>query len=194
MGDKSLQKQQYIVETARKVFVEKGFIDVTMKDIVEACEISRGGLYLYFGSTEEVFAEVLKLQQESDDGFEESIGKEAAASQVLALFLKEQKKDILRKKNNLTVAIYEYFFHHKIPKKDHILRKQFDAGVMIITRLIETGVDTGEFYCDYPRETARNMMYVIEGLKATAHTTGISEAAIDREFLFLMQGLIIEDE
>ena len=29
-----------------------------MKDIVEACEISRGGLYLYFGSTAEIFLEV----------------------------------------------------------------------------------------------------------------------------------------
>ena len=56
MGEKSVQKRQYILETARKVFAEKGFKRVTMKDIVEACDISRGGLYLYFNSTEEVFA------------------------------------------------------------------------------------------------------------------------------------------
>ncbi len=48
MGDKSVKKKKYIVETARKVFMEKGFRKVTMKDIVEACDISRGGLYLYF--------------------------------------------------------------------------------------------------------------------------------------------------
>ena len=51
MGEKSVQKKRYIVETARKVFVEKGFKKVTMKDIVEACDISRGGLYLYFENT-----------------------------------------------------------------------------------------------------------------------------------------------
>ena len=51
MGEKSVQKKQYILETARKVFAEKGYKNVTMKDIVEACEISRGGLYLYFDST-----------------------------------------------------------------------------------------------------------------------------------------------
>ena len=48
MGDKSEQKRNFILETARKVFIEKGFKNVTMKDIVEACEIRRGGLYLYF--------------------------------------------------------------------------------------------------------------------------------------------------
>ena len=44
MGEKSAQKKKYILDTARKVFVEKGFKSVTMKDIVEACEISRGGV------------------------------------------------------------------------------------------------------------------------------------------------------
>ena len=43
MGEKSVQKKRYIVEKAREVFVEKGFKKVTMKDIVEACDISRGG-------------------------------------------------------------------------------------------------------------------------------------------------------
>ena len=65
MGEKSVQKRQYILETARKVFAEKGFKRVTMKDIVEACDISRGGLYLYFGSTKEIFLEVLSLKTEN---------------------------------------------------------------------------------------------------------------------------------
>ena len=46
MGAKSEQKKAYILEVAKEVFIEKGFRTVTMKDIVEACEISRGGLYL----------------------------------------------------------------------------------------------------------------------------------------------------
>ena len=62
MGEKSLQKKKYILETARKVFMEKGYKKVTMKDIVEACDISRGGLYLYFESTSQIFLEVLKME------------------------------------------------------------------------------------------------------------------------------------
>ena len=33
-----------------------------MKDIVEACEISRGGLYLYFESTDQILMEVLQVE------------------------------------------------------------------------------------------------------------------------------------
>ena len=44
MGEKSTQKRQFILETAKKIFMEKGYKSVTMKDVVEACGISRGGL------------------------------------------------------------------------------------------------------------------------------------------------------
>ena len=64
MGEKSVQKKRYIVEKAREVFVEKGFKKVTMKDIVEACDISRGGLYLYFENTSQIFMEVLRMESE----------------------------------------------------------------------------------------------------------------------------------
>ncbi len=96
MSEKSEQKKKLILETARKVFMEKGYKLVTMKDIVEACEISRGGLYLYFQSTRELFEEVLRSEQEdADDLFAGNIPKEAAPSDILALLLKEQKKEIL---------------------------------------------------------------------------------------------------
>lgn len=93
MSDKSAQKKKYIIETARQVFKEKGYKEVTMKDIVEACDISRGGLYLYFQNPREVFEEVLKLEQEdADDVFAASVPEQATPSDILALFLKEQKK------------------------------------------------------------------------------------------------------
>ena len=87
MGEKSVQKKKYILETARKVFVEKGFKKVTMKDIVEACEISRGGLYLYFDNTSQIFLEVLKMEsQETDDVFSDNITEDATAADILVLF------------------------------------------------------------------------------------------------------------
>lgn len=194
MGEKSEQKKRMIVETARKVFMEKGFKNVTMKDIVEACEISRGGLYLYFGSTTEIFQEVLKLEaEEADDVFSRNITDDATAADILALFLKEQKKELLRKKNTLNEAIYEFHFASDIPKKENTLKKQFDAAVKIIHKLIEAGVENGEFYCEDSLGTARNIMYVLEGLKISAQTIGITQETVDRELLYILKGLTIEE-
>ena len=194
MGEKSIQKKKYILETARKVFMEKGFKKVTMKDIVEACEISRGGLYLYFESTGQIFLEVLKMEsQEADDVFSDSITEDATAADILILFLKEQKKELLRRKDTLTQAIYEFYFENDLPKKDNVLKKQFDSAVKIIEKLIEAGVENGEFYCEDCKGTARNIMFVLEGLKISAQTIGITEETVDREILYILKGLDVEE-
>ncbi len=195
MGEKSIQKKKYILKTAKGVFMEKGFKNVTMKDIVEACDISRGGLYLYFESTEQIFLEVMRLEnEEGEDAFSDSIADDATASEILLLFLKEQKKELLRKKNSLTKAIYEYFFDNHPPRKENALKKQFDASVMIVERLIETGVESGEFVCEDCGGTARNIMYVLEGLKISAQTIGISSDTVDKELLYILRGLGVGTE
>ena len=194
MGEKSLQKRKYILETARRVFMEKGYKRVTMKDIVEACEISRGGLYLYFNNTAEIFLEVLKLEsEEADDVFSDSITEDATAADILTLFLREQKKELLRTKDTLTQATYEFYFGNNLSKKDNILKKQFDSAVKIIQKLIETGVGNGEFYCVDCEGTARNIMFVLEGLKINAQTIGITAEVVEREFEYILTALGMED-
>lgn len=193
MGEKSIQKKKYILETARQVFVEKGFKKVTMKDIVEACDISRGGLYLYFESTSQIFQEVMRLEsEETDDVFSDNITEDATAADILMLFLQEQKKELLRKKNTLTQAIYEYYFENQQGKKNNILKKQFDSAVKIIEKLIEIGVENGEFYCEDCQGTARNIMFVLEGLKISAQTIGITAETVDREIMFILKFLGLE--
>ena len=195
MGDKSVQKRRFILETARKVFVEKGFKKVTMKDIVEACEISRGGLYLYFESTSQIFLEVMKLEsEEADDVCPDNSADDDTAADILIRVLKEQKKELLRKEDTLTQAIYEFYFEGPPGRKANILKRQFDSAVRIIEKLIETGVENGEFYCEDCRGMARNIMFVLEGLKISAQTIGISAEAVDREILFILKMLGVEDK
>ena len=195
MGEKSEQKKKYILDKARAVFSEKGYKNVTMKDIVDACDISRGGLYLYFSSIEELFLEVLSDTHEEDDeeAVDAALSGEASAGDMLALFLKEQKKDILRKKNNLTVATYEYFSVHKVSAKDNPLKNEFDTAVRIVEKLIENGVENEEFYCENPLGCARNLMYVVEGLKVMSKTIGVTEEAIDKELMYVLEGLVPEE-
>jgi len=191
MGDKSEQKKQLIVDAARQVFAEKGFAGVTMKDIIEASQISRGGIYLYFDSTASIFAEILKQEQERPV-FAGEILEEAAAVDLLLLFLKEQKKDILRKKENLSVATYEYCFANRLASLDNPVRRRFKEMLDVLTQLIEMGVSEGEFYCEDPAAEAANILYLLEGLRVSAHTIGLTEAKIDSQLLQVVQRLVIE--
>ena len=193
MGEKSEQKRQHILDSARKVFVEKGFKNVTMKDIVEACGISRGGLYLYFANTAQILLEILQMEaEEVDDLFTGHISEEDTAADILTLFLKEQKKELLQEKDKLTVAVYEYSFAYQSTDKNNMMRRQFDAGVKVLEKLIEAGIASGEFYCENPKGAASNIMYVLEGMKINAQTIGITEKMVDEQLLYIMQGLIVD--
>lgn len=193
MGDKSEQKREYILEKATQVFTEKGFRSVTMKDIVEACQISRGGLYLYYASTEEVFKDVLARRDRNEENEGSDVDENAGAAQLLGLFLKEQKKEIMHAKKSLIGAEYEYNFAHPAQGRNNVLKKKFREAALVLERLIAIGIETGEFRETDARVAANHIMYTIEGLKITALTMGVSSEAVDKELLHIVQSIVIED-
>lgn len=195
MSEKTDQKRQLILDSARKVFALKGYKSVTMKDIVEASEISRGGLYLYFPSVEDVFLSVLEMEEKNID--EEISGEEletASNGEMLLWFLKTQKKEILKKKDSLLTAKYEYSFVCREKKQTSVLKKEMDKAVLVLEKILERGTQSGEFACFDVKNEAKDMMYAIEGMKLLSCTTGISEKKVDSEFLHMMERIVIEDE
>lgn len=50
------ERKEQILEAARKLFQERGFLNVTMSDIAESAELSIGTLYLYFKNKDDIYA------------------------------------------------------------------------------------------------------------------------------------------
>lgn len=195
MGEKSELKRELILTKAGEVFARKGFREVTMKDIVEACGISRGGLYLYFGSTSELFDAILerRLEEEGED-LAVKIRETTTMAELLLLFLKEQKKMILRTKDDISIAAYEYLFAKKdTQEEENKIKSQFKTGIIVLKKILEEGIMNGEFYCEDPLQKAAEIMYVIEGMKICSKTMGLSESKVDRELYYLISGLLIEE-
>lgn len=184
MGNKSIQKKQYIVEQAAKVFAQRGYKAVTMKDIVEACDISRGGLYLYFKDTTEVFEAVLALKENTALAVLKTADGEPG--EVLLSYLNEKKKEITKKKDTLEVAAFEYAFAMKTEKKDSLLKKQYQEETKALEKLIADGVKKKWMVCDNPQATAKNMMCTLEGLKVTAVSYSVSSDAFDQAIEYML--------
>jgi len=53
------QRRQAIIDAAEKVFFTKGYDNSTMDDIASMAELSKGTLYLYFQSKDEVHFEIM---------------------------------------------------------------------------------------------------------------------------------------
>ncbi len=107
---------------------------------------------------------------------EEAIASGASAGEILRLFLEEQKRELLRSGDTLALATYEYAFGEK---DDEYLQTQFDEAVRVIELLVRGGVRSGEFVCGDPAGFAREVMYIIEGLKICALTMDMTEEKAD---------------
>lgn len=191
MGDKSTQKKQYIIEKAKEVFAQRGYKDVTMKDIVDACGISRGGLYLYFGNTKDLFEAVLEQQtQNTKSIYEASLPENATPGDQLLLYLDICKKEMLAK-DNLITATYEYLFANA---QDSVVSRQKEENARLLEQIITDGVKEEWMVCENPATAAATISYAMEGLKVAAGTTGISEKAADDTINYIMGTLGLEVE
>lgn len=53
------ERKKLIRQAAMKVFLDKGFRNTVMNDIMEATGLSRGGLYHHYGSTYEILYDIM---------------------------------------------------------------------------------------------------------------------------------------
>lgn len=186
MGNKSVQKKKYIIEKAREVFSKNGYRKVTMKDIVEACDISRGGLYLYFADTKSLFEAVLEEEEQDMDILDAIEKEELSPGEALLTYLDRKKRTILKKKS-LAAATLEYLFEQKASGAS--TNAAFSDLVKRVEKLIIEGVAEEWMVCDNPAVAARNIIYVLDGLRVASQTVGITEAEIDQEIEYILNSL-----
>src|SRR3989338_10049568 len=61
------QRKELILEGARKLFQERGFLNVTMSDLAESAELSIATLYLYFKNKDDIYAGLACLGSQKID-------------------------------------------------------------------------------------------------------------------------------
>lgn len=181
MADKGDKTKQFIIKTAKGLFSEKGFTAVTMKDICEACDLSRGGLYRHFGSTKEIFTEVLEQDKnDAEESIDQAISLGLSAAKLLEGFFLLQKNDIAFNKNRIEVAVYEFSVAY--PDRKDYLNERFQAAVRIFAKLIEYGQKRGELREGGSRILAEHIVIFLEGLKLSSKIIDISEDFLTEQF------------
>lgn len=84
MGKKSIITQNKIAETARELFIEKGFDGVKMQELADRAGVNKGLLHHYFNNKQTLFDEVfnkaldqlfgkIESSLKASDGFEDKI-------------------------------------------------------------------------------------------------------------------------
>ncbi|HYA13816.1 MAG TPA: TetR/AcrR family transcriptional regulator, partial [Syntrophales bacterium] len=58
-GREKENRKNTILKAARKLFFERGFKSVTVDSIAKKAELSKGAVYLYFKSKDEIYSQIL---------------------------------------------------------------------------------------------------------------------------------------
>ena len=190
MAEKGDKTKQYIVQNSASLFSQKGFTAVTMKDVCEACDLSRGGLYRHYGSTKEIFIEVLERDKnDAEASIDQAISLGLSAKKLLEGFFQLQKNDIAFNKNRIEVAVYEFSVAY--PDQKEYLNERFHAAVKIFAKLIEYGQKRGELRTGDSMILAEHIVIFLEGLKLSSKIIDISEDFLTKQFEIL-SGLVMK--
>ncbi len=146
MGIKGESTKAHIKEKAYVLFAQKGFKEVTMKDICEATGLSRGGLYGHYESTDQIFSEIISsFLTGQNNELKEKMESNISAVCILNELLEKYRMEMLDTGNSLSIAIYEYFSSKNLSDSENALSQQYLESFNSWESLLKYGISRGEF-------------------------------------------------
>lgn len=148
------QRRQQLLQAAERVFIRKGYEPSTMKDFVEEAEMSRGWIYLYFQTKEEIFEAIMEQHdQQYDEVISKAVKELPNIWAFIELGLNQVKQDLKDSTNSILPTFYEYYLtgwrdEHRRKR----LVKRYENGTLRFIQLLQLGVDQGEFTPAMPLE------------------------------------------
>ena len=147
MNKRGQETRKHIKTCACSLFAEKGFKDVTMKDICEAAKISRGGLYCHYENTRQIFQEIIDdMAGQQENIIDIKIKENQSAVTILDELLDKYEHEMIDSQSSLSVAIYEYYSIQDIACQKNALYEQYLISANTWKKLMQYGIDRQEFH------------------------------------------------
>ena len=153
------ERPRQIVEAALAVFGERGLANARLEDIAHRAGVSKGTIYLYFASKEELFREVIRSTMVANIERGEALGPRGSATAhldaVLAGWWQFARTPTFERIFRLVMGeLHDFPDLAEFYSKEVIMR-----GAGLFTGIIERGIASGEFGDTVePRVAARMLM------------------------------------
>ena len=162
MAAKAEKTREYILNASYALFAEKGFKQVTMKDVCEVTNMSRGGLYSHFSGTGELFESLLeKITQNDEMDFSSRIKKGTSATIILEDAFRRMEEELKHPEDSLSIAMYEY----AQTVDSDVTERLNKAGEKKWKELIRYGIQPGEFQDVDVDEIVNMILFSYQGVR-----------------------------
>lgn len=185
-------KKKEMIEAAKNVFIEKGFIHTSMQDVMDRVGVSRGSLYSYFTNIEEIFMAVLAVEDNKDI---QAFDMDNGDSQWIRLrhWIERQQDYIEKIDTTLVRAKAEFFLssNYANTKENYpYISQRYNRIVEVIEALLDQGVREQEFYSQQPLEPiARYIVSFINGLMLDTFQLGYEQTQVKAQLSILLFSL-----
>lgn len=160
----SEERKAQIINAAEDVFTKKGFDEARMDDIAEETGLSKGTLYLYFKSKDDLIIAILdRIFQREFKAFEDLDLNSMSATDAIWVFVETTVKDIKLMMHLLPIT-YEFMglaFRNKFVQKT--FKAYLNYYMDLLIPVIQHGIDSGEFRPADAKDIAIAMGAVLEG-------------------------------
>ncbi|MCL2421248.1 MAG: TetR/AcrR family transcriptional regulator [Defluviitaleaceae bacterium] len=181
-------KIRKILDAARLTFYRKGYLDVTMQDIIDECGISRGGIYLYFNSVDEIFQEVVRQRnKEKFSAISKAVQDKAPFTEVLDNYMALQKERLINIEESLFRAYCEYVFSK--PKGTVLAFRDVQLNHLrkSVLSILMLGVSQGVIRDEKISRLADHFIVVIDGLSVLSLGGALTENVVEAQFDILSE-------
>lgn len=159
------ERKSQILDAAERVFAERGFDKARMDDIVQASGLSKGALYWYYKSKDAIIRALLDRvfisEMEEANELAEAQGDASERLQQFVTFVVREYKRF----EKLLPLAYEFIaLAYRSKAVRETLVGYYEHYEELIAKVIQQGIDSGEFKpCD-PRATAVALIMMYEGI------------------------------
>jgi AcrR family transcriptional regulator len=165
------ERRQEIIDTAKELFIEKGFDKTQVADITAKLNVATGTVYHYFKSKTEILYPVIdelaeKKKQKKQYEINNSVG--SAIDDLKQMFTAYDREPEIQSVKSSFIndpALVQYY-----------LTKLSCVSIPFLTSLIVKGKEDGSWNCDYPDETAVFILQGLMGVMSREHTFKDSES------------------
>ncbi|MHB8136960.1 MAG: TetR/AcrR family transcriptional regulator [Smithellaceae bacterium] len=178
-------RKNSILKAARKLFFERGFKSVTVDLIAAKAEVSKGSIYLYFDSKEEIYTQILiSANIERHKEIENFAKQEGTASELLLNYARFYV-DFFLENNELFRILMTFMLHsdnmNLTEEQNTQLIHTTNENIRTISEILQQGVDAGEFSAGIDIRLGQNAIWgLLNGIISLYIYTGAPEKRHER--------------
>jgi len=166
-----------ILKAARKLFFEKGFKPVTVESIAKKAELSKGSVYLYYNSKEEIYAQILLNDIEKFNRKIENLFQNGDHASEILYKLSNIYIDFFLHDTELFRILVTYMLHTEdmnlSEEVNHHIVKMTNVAITVIEEIFEYGIEKGDFPPTVNLRQNRNAIWgLLNGIIALHLFTG----------------------